>query len=278
MRRSTLQAMAQVRKYSHRSAHVGFPSPCTYVQAKLVFLCTNPRLAGRVIRVEGRGILLFTAYFEHSVGFRSDINASLMQDVCFLTRDGKLPFILGADFNFPPSLWQDLSIHGGSLWLQKLGASVVIPGGTTHTCRVGKGQKPDIIDYFLVSTLIRPLIQKCESQADAQHQLRIGGVQTADWEVQQAESVQHERTPRTEHTERANPAIWNEARRNCVFEGKKPRCQDGQEDTQAACCPYAHACGFLEEADELGHALETWSDATTQYWEKVGRMNQTLFF
>ena len=36
----------------------------------------------------------------HDCGFRSDINANLMQDVCFLTRDGKLPFILGADFNF----------------------------------------------------------------------------------------------------------------------------------------------------------------------------------
>ena len=55
---------------------------------------------------------MFTAYFEHSVGFRSDINANLMQEVCFLTRDGKLPFILGADFNFPPCLWQDLSMHG----------------------------------------------------------------------------------------------------------------------------------------------------------------------
>ena len=67
-------------------------------------LCPNPRLAGRVIRVVGRETLLFAAYFEHSVGFRSDFNAKLMQDVCFLTRDGKLPFILGADFNFPPSL------------------------------------------------------------------------------------------------------------------------------------------------------------------------------
>ena len=79
----------------------------------------------------------------------------------------------------------------------------------------------------------------------------------------------------TQHTESADPAIWNEARRNCVFEGKKPRCQDGQEDTQAACSQYAHACGFLEETDELGHALETWSDATNQYWVKVGRMCKT---
>ena len=110
----------------------------------------------------GREILLLTAYFEHSVGFRSDINANLMQDVCFLTRDGRLPLILGADFHFPPSLWQDPSTRGGSLWIQKLGASVVAPVSSTHTCRTGRGRKPDIIDYFLVSTLIRPLILKCE--------------------------------------------------------------------------------------------------------------------
>ena len=30
----------------------------------------------------------------------------------------------------------------------------------------------------------------------------------------------------------------------------------------------------MEEADELGHALETWSDATTQHLVKVGRMSQ----
>ena len=29
---------------------------------------------------------------------------------------------------------------------------------------------------------------------------------------------------------------------------------------------YANAVGTSEESDELGHALETWSDATAQYW------------
>ena len=41
----------------------------------------------------GREMLLLTAFFEHSVGFRSDVNAILMFDVCFLTKDMKLPFI-----------------------------------------------------------------------------------------------------------------------------------------------------------------------------------------
>ena len=139
-----------------------FSKPLSICTDETGVLCHNPRLAGRVKRVMGREVLLFTACFEHSVGFRSDINANLMQDVCFLTRDGRLAFILGTDFNFPPSLWQDLSMHGGSLWIRKLGALVVIPEGTTHTCRTSKGQQPDIIDYFLVSTLIGPLIQKCE--------------------------------------------------------------------------------------------------------------------
>ena len=58
-------------------------------------LCPNPRLAGRVMRVMGREIQVVTAYVEHSVRFRSEINANLMHDVCFLTRDGRLLFYLG---------------------------------------------------------------------------------------------------------------------------------------------------------------------------------------
>ena len=33
--------------------------------------------------------------------------------------------------------------------------------------------------------------------------------------------------------------------------------------------------GFLEEVDDLGHALETWSDTAAQYWVRVGRKSQT---
>ena len=144
VRRPALQATAQVREYSHWSAHVGFPSPCPYVPMKLAFFApTHDWQGGSHVSWAGRFVVhsLFRA-------FRSAVNANLIQDVCFLTRDGKFPFILGADFNFPPNSWQDLSMYGGSLWLQKLGASVAIPEGTTHTCRVGKGQKPDSIDYF----------------------------------------------------------------------------------------------------------------------------------
>ena len=116
-------------------------------------MCPNPRLAGRSCASWAGRFFCSQAYFEHSVGFRSDTNVNLMHDV---------PFILAADFDFPPGLWQDHSMHGGNLWIQKLEASVVPPEGSTHTCRTGSGRKADIIDNFMMSTRIRPLIQKCE--------------------------------------------------------------------------------------------------------------------
>ena len=154
----TLLTKVRVQACSHWSENVGFLSPCQSAVTMLIF----SRLAGRVIRVMGSEFLLLAAYFEHSVEFRSDTNANLMQDVCFLTRNVRFPFILGSDFNCPPSLWQDLSLHGGGIWTKQLGASVVIPEGSSHTCRTGRGQKPDIIDNFMVSACIRPLVQKCE--------------------------------------------------------------------------------------------------------------------
>ena len=86
---------------------------------------------------------------------------------------------------------------------------MVILGGTTHTCRVDKGQKPDIIflgvnthqtsDTEMRDCEVSPLESALWCQAFAQHQIRNGGVQAADWEVQQEGSAQHERTPRSEH-------------------------------------------------------------------------------
>ena len=109
---------------------------------------THDRQGGS-IRVMGRENLLLTAYFEHPVGFRSDINANLMHDVCFLTRDGKFSFIFGADFNFPPSLWQDLSPHGGGIWIKQLGASVVTPEGSSHGRADAKNPASSITSWCL---------------------------------------------------------------------------------------------------------------------------------
>ena len=114
MQRSALQTMVQVREYSHWCAHVGFLSPCFYAQMKLVFSApTHDWQGGSYVSWAGRFCCLQLISSTPS-GFCSDINTNLMQDVCFLTRDGRLPFILGADLNCTPSLWQDLSMYGGS--------------------------------------------------------------------------------------------------------------------------------------------------------------------
>ena len=78
----------------------------------------------------------------------------------------------------------------------------------------------------------------------------------------------------SDQTEEADPTLWDEARRRCVFNGNQPRCQDGQESAKMACSQNASAVGFLEQADELGHALDTWSDTAAQYWVSAGRKGQ----
>ena len=157
---------------------------------------------------------------------------------------------------------------------------MVTPEGTTHTCPTGKGQKPDIIDYFLVSTLIRPLIQKCEvvrSVPWGPHygvkltlNINFGSVVSRQLIGKISKRNRHNTNAlqgqNTQHTEEADPALWNRRQ-----EASLPRWSRGHP---SGMLQYASACGFLEEADESGHALETWVDATTQYWVKVGRMCQ----
>ena len=63
-----------------------FSKPLSICTDEAGVLCPNPRLAGRVIGVMGREILLLAAYFEHSVGCRSDINANLCM-TCVLSRE-----------------------------------------------------------------------------------------------------------------------------------------------------------------------------------------------
>ena len=265
-----------------------FSKPLSICSDDAGILCPSPRLAGRVIRVMGREILLLTAYFEHSAFFRNDINANLIHNVCFSREIGGIPSFCGADFNFPPSLWQDLSLHGGGIWIKQLGTSV-IPEGSSHTCRTGRGQKPGIIDYFMVSACIRPLIQKCEVIKSVPWGPHYGVklVLNIDFESVLSRQLIGRINRRRQHKvcatqegqdtdlmEEADTALQDAARLKCTFEGRKPRCSSGQEAAETACSQYANAVGILEESDELGHALETWSDATAQYWASSGREGQ----
>ena len=145
---------------------------------------------------------------------------------------------------------------------------------------VARPVQPDIIDCFLVSTLIRPLIHKYEVVQSVPWRPHNGVRITLNIDFESCRGSSWEKPANEEttarmqshvgqepnQTEEADPTLWDEARRQCVFDGKKPRCQNGQEDAKAACSQHASAVGSQEEADELDHALETWSDTTTQYW------------
>ena len=177
-----------------------FSKPLSFCTDEAGVLCTNPRLAGSVTRVMGRKILLRTAYFEHSVGFRSDISCHFDARRVFFHERRMASIHFRSGFQFPAKLVAGL-VHA---WRQPLGPH----------CGV---------EVVLNINLNRR--SRHNTNALQGHNAH--------------------------HTEEADPALWNEARRKCAFEGKKLRCRDGQEDTKAACSQYASACGFLEEADEL---------------------------
>ena len=156
----------------------------------------------------------------------------------------------------------------------------------TRVARV-EAKNPDIIDFFVVSACIRPLIQKCEviksvpwgPHCDVKLVLNIDFESVLSRQlVGKISRRSHRKVGATlegsdaDLLEDADPSLWEAARLKCTFEGEKPRCSLGQETAESA--QYANAVGTLEESNELGHALETWSDATAQYWASSGRVGQ----
>ena len=69
-------------------------------------------------------------------------------------------------------------------------------------------------------------------------------------------------------------AGWDEARRSCVLQEGNRVAKNGQEAAKMACSQCANAVGFSDEADELGHAWETWSNTAAQCWATAGRQRR----
>ena len=261
--------------------------------SKPLSICTcgiapNPRLAGRVIRVMGRVDFVVYSLFRALRRFPQRYQRQFDARRVFSHERRKASIHLGSGFQFPAKLVAGL-VHAERYLLDPNvgGISGHSRGHHTHV-PYRQRSKTDIIDYFQVSTLFGPLIQECEIVRSVPWGPHCGVklVLNIDFESVVSRQLIGQIRKRSRHntnalqgqdahhTEEADPALWSEARRNGVFEGKKCRCPDGQEDTQAACSQHASACCLLEEADEWGHALETWSDAPTQHWVKVGRMSQ----
>ena len=136
----TLSITARVQACSHWSENVGFSKPLSICSDDAGILCPNSRLAGRVIRVMGREILLLTAYFEHSVGFRSDTNCQFDARRVFSHERWEVPIHSGCGFQ----LSAKLMARSDSAWRWHLDQATGCIGG--HSGRllthVSHGQRP----------------------------------------------------------------------------------------------------------------------------------------
>ena len=130
-----------------------------------------------------------------------------------------------------------------------------------------------------MSTRIRPLLQNCEVVKSVPWSAHYGVRITlnTDFESVVVLHLMGAYSKRRNHDAEAlhdsqvsdrpvadNSARSKEARRSCVFAGRQPRCQDGQEVAKMACSQCANAVGVLE----------TWSDTAAQCWAGVGRQGR----
>ena len=139
------------------------------------------RLAGRTIKIHDVEILVLAGYFQCGGNLDSPVNRHILQEVEDLTRGGEVPFILGADVNFPQTKWAEAAIP----WLRKLQAITWLPTNSTYTCKGAKGAKDTLIDYFIVSVALRPLILRCEVVLDVPWGPHLGLILTLSTRIDQ---------------------------------------------------------------------------------------------
>ena len=68
----------------------------------------NAQITGRMMVLSGVEILALAGYLQCGLGFGGS-NAVFLIEFDFITRGGKIPFILGIDANTPPEAWTEIS-------------------------------------------------------------------------------------------------------------------------------------------------------------------------
>ena len=79
---------------------------------------------------------MLAGYLESGLGF-SGSNHTFLMDLDYVTRGGKMPFILGIDANEEPSAWSGVG-WGGNSFLEHLDAEIVTARNRKITCTGGK--------------------------------------------------------------------------------------------------------------------------------------------
>ena len=114
-------------------------------------------LGGRVTLLGNSEVIVLGAYFTCGLGLRGQ-NLDLLSEIEYVTRTGRSPFILGADFNMTPDEWEAELAD----WMKKMKVSVVLPSNSSYTCKGTKTKEGSLIDFFLVSHEIAPWVKKVQ--------------------------------------------------------------------------------------------------------------------
>ena len=70
-------------------------------------LTPNAQLTGRLITLSWVEVLMLAGYLECGLGFAGPNHAFLI-DLDYVTRGGKIPFVLGLDANTKPEAWLEI--------------------------------------------------------------------------------------------------------------------------------------------------------------------------
>ena len=120
-------------------------------------LTGNAQLTGRLLSLSWVEIFLPVGYVESSVGFEG-ANHNFLMDLDFITRGGKVPFILGIDANEIPEAWLKVS-WGDKDFLARLEADIVVARNSNITCTGALNEDGGRnIDYFIISYALLGMI------------------------------------------------------------------------------------------------------------------------
>ncbi len=241
------------------------------------------RLTGRAVSVGRAEVLILGSYFLSRGNLESATNVDILKQVDNLTRGGKQPFILGADFNFTQDRWAESVFP----WLRKLQAQVVVPTNSTYTCRQREGVENTLIDYFIVSNCLRPCIGACKVVFDTPWGPHFGVVlqintqldaaiakqlikpdckkgddvkfaeqaaQDQDQGSSNSKSKPCNRNPLVEPAN-ADPVLWRKAMAIAEYHAVGHDALPGQREAKQACTDYALQLGIQDEANKIGHGL-----------------------
>ncbi len=270
---------------------------CTDIEGNL---SPGHRLTGRTVAIAGVEILVLAAYFLSGGDLQSPTNIGILKQVDHLTRGGNTPFILGADFNFEECSW----VESVFPWLRKLQATTVSPDNSSYTCKQREGVQCKIIDYFMISVCLRPLVAQCKVVLDAPWGTHLGVWLQINTEIDAALAKQlikpnkkkgdelrlaeqaaqdldsnsaskgkggNSKSNPLVEPDNADPWLWKQAlsmadSQTVLLEAKK-----GQQEARQACSEYALELGIYEQAHKVGHGLAIWGNATSNYINVLNR-------